>query len=36
MRSIKNAFYWLQETFARLAGDIVSAEYYAAKREENS
>lgn len=36
MRLIQNAYYWAAETFARLTGDLISADYYAAKREENS
>ncbi|QIG57941.1 hypothetical protein SEA_PAULODIABOLI_256 [Microbacterium phage PauloDiaboli] len=35
MRTIKNLYYRAVELYARLSGDVVTAEYYLAKREDN-
>lgn len=35
MRYIQNAYYRFAEFFTRIMGDSFSADYYAAKREEN-
>lgn len=35
MRYIQNAYYWVVENISRLLSDQITADYYAAKREEN-